>query len=368
VWADLPLFAGMSGGIRREAARQAREAVDLLAHHPSVLMWGVHNGAGTPRRRGADPERPGRLHRLADAITAQQLPSYGTTVVDRAVARAVRRSDRSRPVITHSGRVPSLPLLDGTDTQMGVGWYVGGLRSLEHWAAAVPRLVRFVSDFGAQALDEAAERSVARTWPSVDWADLARTHGIEAAQLADRVPPAGHDSPADWAAATRHYQASVLTHHVETLRRLKYHPTGGFCLTSFRSPPSGDPWAVTDHDGSPRPSHRAVASACAPVIVVADRLPAMTGTGHGLAVDVHVVNDGRDPVDEAVVTATIVTAEGTTRRRWSGGFEADAVTRVSTLQLVTPGAPGSIRLELVLAVGDSVLATNRYETAVVDRP
>ena len=30
--------------------------------------------------------------------------------------------------------------------------------------------------------------------------------------------------------ATQHYQANLLRHHIETLRKLKYRPTGGFCL------------------------------------------------------------------------------------------------------------------------------------------
>ena len=43
LWQDLPLQWGYARGIRKQAVRQAREAVDLLGHHPSVALWCGHN-------------------------------------------------------------------------------------------------------------------------------------------------------------------------------------------------------------------------------------------------------------------------------------------------------------------------------------
>ncbi len=43
LWQDLPLQWGYARSVRAQARRQAREAVDLLAHHPSVVMWCGHN-------------------------------------------------------------------------------------------------------------------------------------------------------------------------------------------------------------------------------------------------------------------------------------------------------------------------------------
>src|SRR6516165_4956978 len=42
LWQDMPLQWGYSG-LRRQAARQATQAVDLLGHHPSIAMWCGHN-------------------------------------------------------------------------------------------------------------------------------------------------------------------------------------------------------------------------------------------------------------------------------------------------------------------------------------
>ena len=43
VWQDFPLQWSYARSIRKQAQRQAREAVDLLGHHPSVAIWCDHN-------------------------------------------------------------------------------------------------------------------------------------------------------------------------------------------------------------------------------------------------------------------------------------------------------------------------------------
>ena len=43
VWQDFPLQWGYARTIRKQAVRQAREAVDLLGHHPSIVTWCAHN-------------------------------------------------------------------------------------------------------------------------------------------------------------------------------------------------------------------------------------------------------------------------------------------------------------------------------------
>ncbi len=62
LWQDLPLQGGYAG-VRQQAVRQAREAVDLLGHHPSVALWCGHNEAepqAVPARRLRRPDGCGR--------------------------------------------------------------------------------------------------------------------------------------------------------------------------------------------------------------------------------------------------------------------------------------------------------------------
>ena len=64
-----------------------------------------------------------------------------------------------------------------------------------------------------------------------------------------------------------------MQHHIETLRRLKYRPTGGFAQFAADAHPAVT-WSVLDHDRQPKRATHALVEACRPVIVVADRLPA----------------------------------------------------------------------------------------------
>ena len=50
IWQDFPLHRGYARSIRKQAQRQAREAVDLLAHHPSVAIWCAHDEPFTSTR------------------------------------------------------------------------------------------------------------------------------------------------------------------------------------------------------------------------------------------------------------------------------------------------------------------------------
>ncbi|MGQ0831355.1 MAG: glycoside hydrolase family 2 protein, partial [Microthrixaceae bacterium] len=75
LWQDFPLQWGYARGIRKQAARQAACAVDLLGHHPSIAIWCGHN---EPMAIENDPEMWGDRRAVARmglrALAAQELP------------------------------------------------------------------------------------------------------------------------------------------------------------------------------------------------------------------------------------------------------------------------------------------------------
>jgi hypothetical protein len=212
-------------GTRKQAGRQANAAVDLLGHHPSLVIWS-----------------PGR-----------------------AVRRAIDKADSTRPVL--ASRWPHV------DDPVPL-------------ARAIPRFVRFVERLTPQ--DDARAR-------------------------------------------------------IEALRRIKYRPTGGFCL-------DGD--VGLD-----------VVDACRPVIVVTDALPDSASPGDALALDVHVVSDLRSPLESARVDAVLAWEGGSHDWHWEGDIPADGCALVGTVQAVVPDAPGPLRLELTLHAGEHV-ATNAVTTMI----
>ena len=170
----MPLQWAYARSIRKQATRQARAMVDLLGHHPSIAVWCGHNEPAS--NVGADQTDWDRRKVLAFAarMTAeQQLPTWNTSVLDGGQAGAAegRRVPAGGPAL---GVTPHLPQLDGTDQHLYFGWYMGDERDLPTFARRLPRMVRFVSEFGAQAVPsgDAAAFAHPERWPDLDWDDL----------------------------------------------------------------------------------------------------------------------------------------------------------------------------------------------------
>ena len=352
LWQDMPLQWGYARTIRKQAARQAAAMVDHLGHHPSIAVWCGHD---EPLAVDVEPGRadvtdvPGRF------LAAQQLPSWNRTVLDRSVRRAIEGADQSRPVVTASGVLPHVGS-GGSDAHLSFGWYHGSERDLPGFLRAWPRMARFPAGFGSQAVPVTDDFCEPERWPDLDWDRLARTSGLQRAILDRHVPIADHATFASWAAATRAYQATLVKHHVETIRTLKYAPSGGFSCHLLADGQAAVSWSLVDHRRIPKEGFTALAEACRPVIVVCERLPASVTPGDPLALDVHVVSDLRTPLD-AVVTACVRWQGGEHTWRWQGSVPSDAVVRVGTLSIVVPDAAGELVVDLDLVAAEVVASS-----------
>jgi beta-mannosidase len=363
LWQDMPLQWGYARTVRKQAIRQAREAVDLLGHHPSVAIWCGHD---EPAALDVEPGREGAPPSTVRRVASQQLPGWNRTVLDRSIKRALARNDGSRPVIPHSGVLPHPPRLDGTDSHLSLGWATGEEGDLPTLARLVPRMVRFVTGMGAQAVPATDDFIDPGGWPDLDWDVLARTHGLQREAMDRHVPPDAHPTYEGWKAATQRYQARLVRRQVEELRRLKYRPTGGFVHVGFADGHPGITTSVLDHQRVPKPGWHALVAACRPVVVVADRLPVAVVPGDPLALDVHVVNDRRHRIDPLEVSVEVAWTGGEHAWRFRGAVDADSVARVGTVQLVAPDAPGPLDLRLALLDGrGDRLADNEDATVVL---
>ena len=386
IWQDLPLQWTHQRSVAKAARRVARAAADQLAHHPSVFVWNAHHEpwAGDPRSwrsGGADARGRHRLRMLA----AQILPSWNRTLLDRSVSETLEASDGTRPVLAHSGVWPHLPQLSGTASHLWPGWRWGTARDLGRLLHWWPRLGRFVAEFGAQAPGE--DLSIFRSendlddttgtddviWPALDWPAISRRTALELPSMRDQVPPGAFADLTEWAQATRDHQAEVIRSHIETLRRLKYRPTGGFAAFALADPAPGVTAALHSHDRSPKPAWAAFTEACAPIIVVTDAPPATVRRGQRFDLDVHVVNDLHRDLDQMKVTMT-VSIEGSdrlvARTGWTGAAPADEVVKVATASIVVPtGAPevtelGWLRIETVLTGADGLRQTRIHRRPI----
>ena len=361
IWQDFPLQWGYARQIRRQAVRQAEEAVNLLGHHPSIMTWCAHN---EPFTFSVSPGESFDFKKMAVPFLAgHQLPTWNKSVLDRWVKRSFEKADVTRPVIAHSGVLPHLPTLDGTDSHLYFGWYHGDERDLPGFAAKIPRLMRFVSEFGAQAIPESSEFIDTEAWPNLDWESLENRFGMQRGNFENHVPVAAFDNFDDWRVATQAYQADVIRYHIETLRRLKYRPTGGFCMFALNDAMPMISWSVLDHKRVPKLGYTALAEACRPVIVTADRLPLSMRPGDQVRIALHVVSDLHQELDNATVTANLESTGDPQVWQFEGAIAADDCTLVGHITMTAPFAEGPVVLDLTLVSGD-VVATNRYQTVV----
>ncbi len=364
IWQDLPLQWGYAR-VRRQAARQARQAVTLLGHHPSLAVWCGHN---EPLAVDVAPGHEPDSRAVTRFLAAQMLPTWNKTALDRSIKRALEKADGSRPVVAHSGVLPHPA--GGTDSHLYFGWYHGDERDLPRALARLPILARFVGEFGAQAVPTNAAFAHPERWPDLDWDDLGGHHSLQRSALDRHVAPGGHATFEAWRDATQAYQATVIRYHIETLRRLKYHPTGGFCQFLFADAQPAISWAVLDHERHPKAGYHALVAACAPVIVVADRPAPSYGPGQPVTLAVHVVNDLRVPIT-GTTTATLRWPGGSRTWRWSGDVAADAVARVGKVEAVLapfdPAAAAEVTLDVhlrwILVGGDDLGPEERRTTA-----
>jgi len=359
IWQELPLRGVMARGVRNQATRQAREAVDLLGHHPSIAVWCVHD---EPFRR---PDVP----TATPPVIGQQAPSWNRDVLDRSVRRVLTRTDGSRPVVAHTDVPPHFPSLDGTTSHLWFGWHDGRAADLAGAVARLPRMGRFVTAFGAASIDPAAAVLDDSRWPAIDWDRVESETGARTGSLHHLVPPRGIHDGATWASLTRVAQAEVVKTSIELLRRLKYRPTGGFAQFYLADASATGGFGVLDHERRPKPAWQAMVDACRPVIVVADPLPAVVHRGEALDLAVHVISDRREAIVDAQVRATVQftnaqgKAVGESSQAWGGTIAADECTLIGRASvLVTEGATQlTVDLELT---SDDVTVTNRYHAPV----
>jgi beta-mannosidase len=358
IWQDLPLQWGY-GQVRRQAASQARQAVTLLGHHPAIAVWCGHN---EPVAVALTPGTAPAPRAVARMVAGQVLPTWNKTALDRSIRRALERADGSRAVVSHSGILPHPAW--GTDSHLYFGWYHGDERDFPAALARFPVLARFVSEFGAQAVPPDAAFMHPERWPDLDWEHLETHHVLQRATLDKRVPPGPHPTFDSWRAATQAYQVQVLRHHIETLRRLKYRPTGGFCVFMFADAQPAVSWSILDHQRNPKAGYHAVAAACAPVIITATRPRPGYGAGDQIALDLHAISDLRRSVDGAVASATLRWPGGTQSWRFAGDVPADSCVRIGRVEHTLAAAPaGPLTLDVSLH-WDGGIARNSYASRV----
>jgi len=380
IWQDLPL-EGRYKAVRRQAVRQAAKAVELLGHHPSIVVWCGHSepSVSGPFACAAGPA-PGRWsNRGLGWAASGAFLGFNQSALDHSIRRALERADTSRPALARSGALRH-PVLCSS-SHLHFGWRYGERRDMARALALWPAAARFVSELGAQAVPFAAEFMRPENWPHLDWDGLTAHYCLDKRIFDERVPPELYPTFGAWRDATQAYQASLVRSRVEALRRLRYRPTGGFAVCCLNDAQPAVSCSLLDFERRPKAGFHALAAACSAVLVVADWPAPSYSPGARVSFDVHVVNDLRERLDDAVIQARLTWPGG--GRAWRFGGSAPGLTCSFVGRLTAslpdlaalrageaPGASGdgaawplSLALELVSARPER-LVVNRYDSCI----
>ncbi|MCP3992284.1 MAG: hypothetical protein GY724_24655 [Actinomycetia bacterium] len=348
IWQDLPLVGTYSTRARPGARHLARLAIDELGHHPSIVAWCGHDEPNGPP---LPPPETNKGLIKGRQLSRHMLPSWSRSVLDPIIRRELRAADPSRSVITRSGSLPNLIDFTESDSHLWLGWRAGRAEDLAELIRRWPRLGTFIGAIGSQSIAD-------DTTESADWA------GAEQGSFARYLPQGAYPDQIRWADATRRYQADLIRTQVETARRLKYRPTGGFCVISlFDSDPAGG-FGILDAARRAKPALNALVDACRPIVVVGDIPPPIVTPGQELALAIHAISDLRSDLGPLTVSARARLGQWQVERRWEGQLPADSCSYVGTLRFDVPDLTGALVIDLELEAADE-LATNRYQTVII---
>ena len=355
VWQDLPLQWGYHRSVRKQAARQARAAVELLGHHPSIAVWCGHNEPDIDMAA----VREGHSRGIGRLLAEHSLPNWNRTVLDRTIKRALTSSDPSRPIVASSGVWPHPPSLDGTDVHLSLGWRHGEIDDMASLARGIPRVVRFVGELGSPSVPDSADFVGERHWPNLDWERLATEHGYERDTFDERLPPEVFATFDEWRTAGQQYQAMLVRSQVETLRRLKYRPTGGFAVFFLSDARPAISASLIDHAGNAKPALGALTAACAPILPTLSPWPSHLHPGDMHRLDVHIISDVHSSLPDVVLDVRAWWDGGERTWRFGGDLAADECTYIGRLDLEVPEVDGPMAVDLTLS-GPQVAVENRY--------
>ena len=352
IWQDLPLVGTYATGARSGVRAVARAAVDELGHHPSIVAWCGHdepNGPPIP-----EPKPNGEsVSETTRRLTRHLLPSWNRSVLDPIVRRQLRSADPSRSVITRSGSLPNLVDFNGSDSHLWLGWHAAKAADLSEVIRRWPRLGTFIGAIGSQSV-------AVRDWPTTapEWSTA------ESGAFARYLPRGAYPDGQSWAQATRAYQSELIRSQIETARRLKYRPTGGFCVVCLFDHDRAGGFGVLDAERRSKPALEALVDACRPVVVVCDPPPPIVTPGQRLSLALHVISDLRTELGPVRVSAQARLDGWSVERHWEGHLGADSCSYIGTLSLRAPKETGALQIDLELEAPDRA-ATNRYRTVVI---
>lgn len=293
LWQDFPMQWLYARSVLPQALKQAQEMVRMLHHHPSIVIWCMHN---EPLHVDDTSKEP--FLRVLKTYWSL-LFSWNRDVMGTQLVAAVGHLDPQRTIIRASGEIWLPGWLEGTDGHYYFGWYgsYGPKRGFDWWLKFFKRNVRFVTEFGAQSFPnlENAQKFLPEDLAGSDFDHLNKHHLLQWDLMLRWLKPKAH-TLAELVPASQAYQADIHRYYVDRLRHLKYKPNGGFLNFMFTDSHPGVSWSIVDHWRSPKASYHAYKACLAPQYAYCLTPKDQYAQGKRYELPCHLVNDAHRAV------------------------------------------------------------------------
>ncbi len=344
VWQDFPLQWGYTEDPKfaREAIQQAKDMVNLLYNHPSIMAWSLHN---------EPPWNATWMKYKYKSYSPQQ-----NRLLDRQLYSSLGTYDPTRYMHPYSG----------VEEHPWWGWY-----SFTYQKYAEPTKEPIISEFGAQALPELRSLrrffSEAELWPDTEakWKKW-EFHNFQQHETFDLAKVPMGNNPAEFVNNTQQYQADVNQFAAEAYRKQRYQPVSAIFQFMFSECWPSINWGMVDYWRNPKLGYTALKQAFQPILPMVGNLQKTVVLGKPITFDLSVVNDFWQVFPNSTLTYTFLKDY----RVVKGGeiavaLNPDSVTPARSITLL-PVPAG--RYELQLKVTDAqgtFLSQNAYSFEVV---
>ena len=363
VYQDFPVAGRMSntGDLVRRAVVQARDMVNQLYNHPSIVTWcwgaqpGIKNfeKLGTALAQTSAEEDPFRFIQQGSSVWQWRKAKerYNWPIDYHLLPGWFHSEDRFGPFL----------MLEREECASG--------DTVEELRIKHKELLEFVSEYGPpEALPEldSLEKIIPEKdrWP-VNW-EVYEHHRLHGSILRRYVGE--QKSLEELIERSQEYQAFHLKYHTEFYRRHKFAPCNGALFFQF-----SDCWpavtaAVVDYYGNKKKAYYALQKAFAPLHVMVE-WPAIDGeaAGSDLSKKIYVVNDFLREYPSLDVKWKIVDSGGGVKK---DGVVTCTVPENSLCEVgkvswhVPEESAKSFRIEVELLRRNEIMASNDYELRV----
>ena len=348
-----------------EARRQVVQMVRLLANHPSIGIWCMHNEP--VYTADTKDERLSTRARLYLSVFGW---SWNRDVMDTELKRVAQAEDPARPVVRSSGEY-AVPLArPGTDAHFYYGWYGAMYGPLRAWEPIVRRFsnnIRFVTEFGAQSFPnvESCARFMDADIAKIDWDRLVERHHFQPNMLDEWLDWRSAGSLAELVWMTQDYQIAINRFYTDRLRYYKYRPTGGVVPFMFHDSNPAIQWSIVDYWRVPKRSYDAMRLAFSPQYLFTLLDQDRYHVGAPVELPIYVVNDARHTVP-AELSAQLLGPGGAeiARVERSLTLPADCMAMEIDRLRLRPDRPGAYRLALALRPVEGEAVENEYVIVV----